>query len=67
MQSDAASLNIASDVRLDKARRTSLSERRMTARSFFFLLFFLRLIIVNLDVRAANIALGHGIRTANIG
>jgi len=39
----------------------------MTARSFFFLLFFLRLIIVNLDVRAANIGPGHDHRTANIG
>jgi len=28
---------------------------------------FLRLIIVNLDVRAANIALGHDHRMANIG
>jgi len=40
MQSNAASLSNASDVRLDETRRTSLSERRMTARSFFFLLFF---------------------------
>jgi hypothetical protein len=41
MQSDAASLSVASDVRLVSSRRTSLSERRMTARSFFFLLFFI--------------------------
>jgi len=29
---DAALLNDASDVRLDKTRRTSLSERRMTVK-----------------------------------
>jgi len=32
MQSDAASLSDASDVRFALARRTSLSERRMTAK-----------------------------------
>jgi len=32
MQSDAASLNVASDVRLVSSGRTSLSERRMTAK-----------------------------------
>jgi len=32
MQSDAASLSDASDVRLVSSRRTSLSERRMTVK-----------------------------------
>jgi len=66
MQSDAALLSDASDVRLALSRRTSLSERRMTARSFFFLLFF-NYLFVYLDVRAANISPGRDHRAANIG
>jgi hypothetical protein len=64
MQSDAASL---SDVRLALSRRASLSKRRMTVKVILLSALFLRLIIVNLDVRAANISLGHDHRAANIG
>jgi len=47
MQSNAASLSDASDVRLDETRRTSLSERRMTAKVIllFALFYYLSLFI----------------------
>jgi len=47
MQSNAASLSNASDVRLEEARRTSLSKRRMTAKVillsalFYYLFLFI--------------------------
>jgi hypothetical protein len=39
----------------------------MTVKVSLLSALFLRLIIVNLDVRAANIGPGHDHRTANIG
>jgi len=52
-------------VLLDKANIAQRKKNDRQGHSSFCS--FLRLIIVNLDVRAANISLGHDHRAANIG
>ena len=55
-----ASFSDASDVRVAALREVTGKVTSLSA-------LFLKLIIVNLDVRAANIGRGDGIRMANIG
>jgi len=55
-----ASFGEASDVRVAALREVTSKVTSLSA-------LFFRLIIVILDVRAANIGLARGIRTANIG
>jgi len=66
MQSDAASLSDASDVRLDKARRTSLSERRMTVKVILLsaLFYYLFLFIWMFARRTSPLVTAFGRRTS---
>jgi hypothetical protein len=62
MQSNAASLSNASDVRLEEARRTSLSKRRMTAKVillsalFYYLFLFIWMFARRTSVGVMTIA-----------